>query len=55
MSKEQLNKNQGTSDIAKKATAGALSANLFEADANKGLGNIGHAKRKEETILSVYH
>ena len=42
MSKEQLNKNQGTSDIAKKATAGALSANLFEADANKGLGNIGH-------------
>ena len=42
MSSEKRTKNQGTSDIANKATAGALSVNLFEADADKGLGNIGH-------------
>ena len=42
MSSEKRTKNQGTSDIANKATTGALSVNLFEADADKGLGNIGH-------------
>ena len=42
MSSEKRTKNQETSDIANKATAGALSVNLFEADADKGLGNIGH-------------
>ncbi|MEL0176708.1 MAG: hypothetical protein VW810_00225 [Pelagibacteraceae bacterium] len=37
MDQEPSNKNA----VAPKATAGALSANLFEVDANRGLGNIG--------------
>ena len=38
MSKEQINKNQ----VTKKQEAGALATNIFEADADKGLTNIGH-------------
>lgn len=38
MSKEQINKNQ----VTKKQAAGALATNIFEADADKGLTNIGH-------------
>ena len=38
MSKEQVNKNQ----VTKKQEAGALATNIFEADADKGLTNIGH-------------
>jgi hypothetical protein len=39
---EKQNMKKETSDIANKATAGAVSASIFESDANKGLGNIGH-------------
>jgi hypothetical protein len=38
MSKEQMNKNE----VTKKQEAGALATNIFEADADKGLTNIGH-------------
>ena len=44
MSSEQSNMKQETrtNAVAEKATAGALSVGFFEADADKGLGNIGH-------------
>jgi hypothetical protein len=44
MSKESMQKNQesSTKAVAEKVAAGALSVNVFEADADKGLGNIGH-------------
>jgi hypothetical protein len=44
MSNESMQKKQGSSTnaIAEKVAAGALSVNVFEADADKGLSNIGH-------------
>jgi hypothetical protein len=45
MSNEKRNTDNGAtkkSEVAEKAAAGALSTSLFEADADKGLGNIGH-------------
>ena len=45
MSNEKRNTDNGAtkkSAVAEKAAAGALSTSLFEADADKGLGNIGH-------------
>lgn len=45
MSQEQLKKNQEpekNNAVTKKATAGALSVNMFEADANQGVENLTH-------------
>jgi len=45
MTQEKRNTDNGAkkqSAVAEKATAGALSTSLFEADADKGLSNVGH-------------